>query len=99
MRFEPQKLIEGCLIASYTVKAHVCYIYIRGEYFNEGQKLQQAIFNVGRAAIGSPDVEVRGGSVYGQDGQGGAAFGQKAQPGNTEYDKRLNKSYTHKSRY
>ena len=64
-----------------------------------GQKLQQAIFNVGRAAIGSPDVEVRGGSVYGQDGQGGAAFGQKAQTGNTEYDKRLNKSYTHKSRY
>ena len=43
LRFEPQKLIEGCLIASYAVNAHVCYIYIRGEYFNEGQKLQQAI--------------------------------------------------------
>ena len=24
-------------------KAHVCYIYIRGEYYNEGQKLQKAI--------------------------------------------------------
>ena len=64
-----------------------------------GERLQQAIFNVGRGALGSPDVEVRGGSVYGQDGQGGAAFGQKAHTGNTEYDKRLNKSYTHKSRY
>ena len=32
LRFEPQKLIEGCLIAGYAVNAHVCYIYIRGEY-------------------------------------------------------------------
>ena len=43
IRFEPQKLIEGCLIASYAVNAHKCYIYIRGEYFNEGEKLQKAI--------------------------------------------------------
>ena len=43
LRFEPHKLIEGCLIASYAVNAHKCYIYIRGEYFNEGQKLQAAI--------------------------------------------------------
>ena len=28
LRFEPQKLIEGCLIAGYAVNAHVCYIYI-----------------------------------------------------------------------
>src|SRR5210317_1321546 len=27
LRFEPHKLIEGCLIASYAVQAHVCYIY------------------------------------------------------------------------
>ena len=43
LRFEPQKLIEGCLIASYAVSAHVCYIYIRGEYIKEGQRLQEAI--------------------------------------------------------
>ena len=43
LRFEPQKLIEGCLISSYAVNAHICYIYIRGEYFNEGEKLQEAI--------------------------------------------------------
>ena len=42
-RFEPQKLIEGCLITSYAIGANTCYIYIRGEYFREGQKLQQAI--------------------------------------------------------
>ena len=43
LRFEPQKLIEGCLIAGYAVNAHMCYIYIRGEYFNEGKRLQEAI--------------------------------------------------------
>ena len=43
LRFEPHKLIEGCLITSYAVNVHVCYIYIRGEFANEGKKLQQAI--------------------------------------------------------
>ena len=43
LRFEPHKLIEGCLLSSYAVNAHVCYIYIRGEYYNEGRKLQEAI--------------------------------------------------------
>ena len=43
LRFEPQKLLEGCLIASYAINAHNCYIYVRGEYFREGQKLQSAI--------------------------------------------------------
>ena len=28
LRFEPHKLIEGCLLASYSVNAHICYIYI-----------------------------------------------------------------------
>ena len=43
LRFEPQKLIEGCLLASYAISSHTCYIYIRGEYFREGQRLQEAI--------------------------------------------------------
>ncbi len=43
LRFEPQKLIEGCLITSYAISSHTCYIYIRGEYFREGQRLQEAI--------------------------------------------------------
>ena len=43
LRFEPQKLIEGCLIASYAISAKICYIYVRGEYFREGQRLQEAI--------------------------------------------------------
>ena len=43
LRFEPHKLIEGCLLTAYAVNAKKCYIYIRGEYFNEGNKLQEAI--------------------------------------------------------
>ena len=43
MRFEPQKIIEGCLITSYAISAHTCYIYIRGEYLREGQRLKEAI--------------------------------------------------------
>ena len=39
MRFEPQKLIEGCLITAYAVNAHKCYIYIRGEYTKKRESI------------------------------------------------------------
>ena len=43
IRNEPHKLIEGCLIAGYAIRATKCYIYIRGEFFNEALILQKAI--------------------------------------------------------
>lgn len=43
IRNEPQKLIEGALIASFAIGAHACYIYIRGEYYREAEALQTAI--------------------------------------------------------
>jgi len=43
LRFDPHKLIEGCLIASFAMRAHACYIYIRGEFYNEASNLQVAI--------------------------------------------------------
>jgi NADH-quinone oxidoreductase subunit F len=43
MRHEPHMLIEGCLLASYAMRAHTCYIYIRGEFFRERERLQAAI--------------------------------------------------------
>ena len=43
MRHEPQKLIEGCLIAGFAMGANTGFIYIRGEYYNEAQRLQAAI--------------------------------------------------------
>ena len=43
IRHEPHKLIEGCLVAGFAMRAHTAYIYIRGEFFNEGKILQAAI--------------------------------------------------------
>ncbi len=43
LRFEPHKLIEGALLASFAIRAHTAYIYVRGEYYFEAQCLQTAI--------------------------------------------------------
>ncbi len=43
IRHEPHKLIEGCLIAGFAMRAHAGYIYIRGEFVNEAKALQAAI--------------------------------------------------------
>lgn len=43
IRNEPHKLIEGCIIAGYAMRAKACYIYIRGEYYAEAQVLEKAI--------------------------------------------------------
>ncbi len=59
MRHDPHLFIEGCLIASFAMKAHACYIYIRGEYVDERNNLQAAIDEayaaglVGRNACGT----------------------------------------------
>ena len=43
MRHDPHLLIEGCLIASFAMQAHACYIYLRGEYVREREVLEEAI--------------------------------------------------------
>ncbi|MFV0250647.1 MAG: NADH-quinone oxidoreductase subunit NuoF [Rickettsia aeschlimannii] len=43
LRFEPHKLIEGCLVASFAIGANNCYIYIRGEFYNETSNIQRAL--------------------------------------------------------
>jgi NADH-quinone oxidoreductase subunit F len=43
MRNDPHLLIEGCLLSSAAMGAHVCYIYIRGEFIREREALQKAI--------------------------------------------------------
>jgi NADH-quinone oxidoreductase subunit F len=59
MRHDPHKLIEGCLIASFAIGANACYIYIRGEFYNESSNLQRAIDEayaaglIGKNACGS----------------------------------------------
>jgi NADH-quinone oxidoreductase subunit F len=59
IRHDPHKLVEGCLIASFAMGAHACYIYIRGEFYNEAVALQRAIDEayaaglIGKNACGS----------------------------------------------
>jgi NADH-quinone oxidoreductase subunit F len=43
IRHDPQKLVEGCLLAGAGMGAHAGYIYIRGEFVNEAKHLQIAI--------------------------------------------------------
>ncbi len=43
IRHDPHLLIEGCLVASYAIRAHTAYIYIRGEYVHERERLEAAI--------------------------------------------------------
>jgi NADH-quinone oxidoreductase subunit F len=43
LRNDPHLLIEGCLIAARAIRAHTAYIYIRGEYVHERERLLAAI--------------------------------------------------------
>jgi NADH-quinone oxidoreductase subunit F len=59
MRHEPHKLIEGCLIAGFAIGANTAYIYVRGEFYRETEKLQRALDEaydaglIGKNACGS----------------------------------------------
>ena len=43
MRHDPHLLIEGCLIAGFAMGCNAGYIYIRGEFIRERERLQAAI--------------------------------------------------------
>lgn len=51
LRHDPHLLIEGCLVASRAMQAHVCYIYIRGEYIAERYALEKAILEAYEANL------------------------------------------------
>ncbi|MBV9705563.1 MAG: NADH-quinone oxidoreductase subunit F, partial [Methylobacteriaceae bacterium] len=43
MRNDPHLLVEGCLYAAFAMGAHTAYIYIRGEFVRERERLQAAV--------------------------------------------------------
>ncbi|MEQ8967164.1 MAG: NADH-quinone oxidoreductase subunit NuoF [Azospirillaceae bacterium] len=59
MRYDPHRLVEGALVSSFAMGAHACYIYIRGEFYNEASEIQRAIDQayeaglIGKNACGS----------------------------------------------
>ncbi len=74
MRHDPHKLLEGCLIGGFAIRAVAAYIYIRGEFHAEADHLEFAIREaydaglLGKNACGSGydfDVYVhRGAGAY-----------------------------------
>lgn len=43
MRHDPHHLVEGCLLAGFAMGAIAAYIYVRGEFIRERERLQAAI--------------------------------------------------------
>ena len=43
MRHDPHLLIEGALLASFAMRAHTCYTYVRGEFIRERERLEAAV--------------------------------------------------------
>jgi NADH-quinone oxidoreductase subunit F len=43
MRNDPHLLVEGCLMSGFAIGAHVGYIYIRGEFVHERERLEAAV--------------------------------------------------------
>ena len=74
MRHDPHKLVEGCLIAGFAMGANQGYIYVRGEFYREAERLEAAIVEareaglIGKNACGSGwDFELavhRGAGAY-----------------------------------
>lgn len=74
LRHEPHKLLEGALVAGFAMGANRAYIYMRGEFYNEGSTINRAIKEaydaglLGKNAAGSGwDFDVvlhRGGGAY-----------------------------------
>ena len=56
MRHDPHKLIEGCLIAGFAMRAHVAYIYVRGEFYREAERLELAIAEAEAAGLLGDDA-------------------------------------------
>ncbi len=78
MRNDPHLLVEGCLIASFAMGAHACYIYIRGEYIEERIALQKAVDEAYEAGlIGKDNVHGWPFDLYVHHGAGAYICGEE----------------------
>ncbi|MBF0183656.1 MAG: NADH-quinone oxidoreductase subunit NuoF [Magnetococcales bacterium] len=60
LRYVPHQLIEGMIIAGYAVRAERGYIYIRGEFYREAERVQAAIDEAYAAGYLGDNVMGRG---------------------------------------
>ena len=78
MRHDPHLLIEGAMIASFAMRAHVAYIYIRGEFIAEREILEAAIAEAYEAKlIGKNNVNGWDFDVYVHHGAGAYICGEE----------------------
>jgi NADH-quinone oxidoreductase subunit F len=56
IRVDPHMLLEGIIISSYAIGAHVAYIYIRGEFYSEAVILETAIAEAREHGYLGPNV-------------------------------------------
>jgi NADH-quinone oxidoreductase subunit F len=71
-------LLEGCLYAGFAMRAHACYIYIRGEYIRERERLQAAIDEADAAKlIGKDNIHGWDFDIYMHHGAGAYICGEE----------------------
>jgi NADH-quinone oxidoreductase subunit F len=56
----PHSLVEGCIIASYAIRAHHAFIYLRGEVVHVLRRLQQAVADAYAAGHLGKDIHGSG---------------------------------------
>jgi NADH-quinone oxidoreductase subunit F len=78
MRHDPHLLVEGCLLASFAMGAHACYIYVRGEFIRERERLQAAVDQAYEAKlIGKDNVNGWPFDLYVHHGAGAYICGEE----------------------
>ena len=78
MRHDPHLLIEGCLIAAFAMRSHACYIYLRGEYVLERERMEAAVKQAYEAKlIGRNNVHGWDFDVYIHHGAGAYICGEE----------------------
>ena len=78
MRHDPHLLVEGCLIAGFAMGANAGYIYVRGEFIRERERLQAAIDEAYEAKlIGKNNVHGWDFDLYVHHGAGAYICGEE----------------------
>ena len=56
LRYDPHTLVEGMIVGCYCLGAKTGYIYVRGEYYDESSRLNQAIEEAYKAGYLGKDI-------------------------------------------
>src|SRR5438128_4976787 len=78
MRHDPHLLVEGCLISGFAMGSNAAYIYVRGEFIRERERLQAAVDQAYEAKlIGKDNVHGWDFDLYVHHGAGAYICGEE----------------------